>query len=194
MTRKMTSYEAEQLMNGIAREVADDYDVDYDYYGDCWAVEIDDLITELTLHAHDEDEIEEIEEEARKVFESYADAEASKTEYTVEELQDERTFKRFKSQLSGHKFDNCHNINEVINKALNCQCYPDCNLTDKEIYEKKILLKDGGYYEAWASLDIELKCGSFLRLYGYETFEGYDTESERFTITGFGNVESIEII
>ena len=76
MKKKMTSYEASQFIDEIAREVAEQYGVPCDgnknYYGEHYNDEIMSIESHLSCAYYDEEEIKEIEEEVREIFESYA--------------------------------------------------------------------------------------------------------------------------
>ena len=67
------TYEIEQLMNELAKDIADEYDLDYeDCYGDCYPNEIHTIQIKMELSA-DKEELQDLMDEARKIFEGCAE-------------------------------------------------------------------------------------------------------------------------
>lgn len=63
---KLTRYEVEARVHDIVDEIADEYDVEKDFYGDCYPDEVMQLENRITLESNEEernamfDEIKEI--------------------------------------------------------------------------------------------------------------------------------------
>ena len=72
----MTRYEIEQITNEIARSVADEYDLENDFYGDCFPDEVMSLENAIQ-RSHDEDEISQYIDEIKEIFIQYAESQES---------------------------------------------------------------------------------------------------------------------
>lgn len=66
-----TRYEIESEVSEIEKQVADDYKVPEDYYGDCYSDEIFHLENRAEL-SRSEEKYEECMSEIKEIFESYA--------------------------------------------------------------------------------------------------------------------------
>lgn len=69
----MTRYEIEKLTNEIARNVANEYDLENDFYGDCFPEEVMNLENAIQ-RSHDQDEISQYFDEIKEVFIQYAES------------------------------------------------------------------------------------------------------------------------
>ena len=67
---KLSRYEVESKVNQIVESIAEENEVDKNFYGDCHPLEVMILENKITLLT-DEVDREELFEEIRKVFESY---------------------------------------------------------------------------------------------------------------------------
>lgn len=67
---KKTRYEVESDMNWLAKEVAEEYEVESDFYGDCYPNEIMSIENKME-RAKSEEEYDDLLYEARIIFESY---------------------------------------------------------------------------------------------------------------------------
>ena len=69
----MTRYEIEKLTNEIAHNVADDYNLENDFYGDCFPEEVMSL-EDAIQRSHNQDEISQYFDEIKEVFMQYAES------------------------------------------------------------------------------------------------------------------------
>ena len=70
MTEKR--YQIEQLIDELVTDIANEQDVECDFYGDCYPVEIFRIENKMELSVDNED-WGELLEEAREIFEGYAE-------------------------------------------------------------------------------------------------------------------------
>lgn len=68
----MTRYEIEKLTNEIARNVANEYNLENDFYGDCFPEEVMNL-EDAIQRSHNQDEILQYFEEIEEIFKYYAE-------------------------------------------------------------------------------------------------------------------------
>lgn len=68
----MTRYEIEKLTNEIAHSVADDYNLENDFYGDCFPEEVMNL-EDAIQRSRNEDEISQYFGEIEEIFIYYAE-------------------------------------------------------------------------------------------------------------------------
>lgn len=69
--KKLNSYEVSSLIDEIEQDVRYKYDLDNDWYGDCFPDEILGLQTKISV-CKDEEEFEYLKNEIRGLFESWA--------------------------------------------------------------------------------------------------------------------------
>lgn len=70
--RKITRYEVEARVHDIVDEIADEYDVEKDFYGDCYPDEVMKLENQIELEI-DQSEREVMFNEIREILEGYAE-------------------------------------------------------------------------------------------------------------------------
>lgn len=68
----MTRYEAEMMVRDVVDELIDEYDLEDDFYGDCYPQEVLELENRLEI-TNDQEEIDEIIKEVRDILKSYID-------------------------------------------------------------------------------------------------------------------------
>lgn len=70
----MARYEIEYAVSRIAEDVQEEYGLESNFYGDCYPHEIMEL--ENQMESVDQEELQEMLDELREIFESYAESEA----------------------------------------------------------------------------------------------------------------------
>ncbi len=66
---KKTRYEVECDIRDIAEEIAEENDLEKDFYGDCYPLEIMEI--ENAMERVDDEEYQNLLQEAKEIFESY---------------------------------------------------------------------------------------------------------------------------
>lgn len=69
--KRLNSYEVSRLIDEIEEDIRYKYDLDSNWYGDCFPVEILDLETKISV-CKDEEEFEYLKTEIRGLFELWA--------------------------------------------------------------------------------------------------------------------------
>lgn len=68
----MTRYEAEMIVRDVVDELIDEYDLEDNFYGDCYPQEVLELENRLE-RTNNQEEIDEIIKEVIDIFKSYID-------------------------------------------------------------------------------------------------------------------------
>lgn len=109
MKEYATRIEIEHIVNGIESEIADDYGVDYEFYGECRPEEVEKLMTEAQFamdHYVYDETIEEIRELYKEIAQGILDDDAQK---------DAQLYQFREKRISGTE------LRHLI-KAAVCQC------------------------------------------------------------------------
>lgn len=69
--KKLNSYEVSSLIDEIEEDVRCKYDLDCNWYGDCYSDEILNLQTKISV-CKDEEELDYLKDEVKSLFESWA--------------------------------------------------------------------------------------------------------------------------
>lgn len=131
--------------------------------------------------------------------EKTSSTEENKTAFTFEELKNTANFSALKEQLEGSKLENSHDVYNLVDdvqELSNGDTWIDYfNKNNYELcpYDKYNFPGDALSITRPACIQIELRCGKHLRVYGDVELYGYDLDEKVYQCSSFYNPKKVEI-